>query len=134
MCNVDYTTSKHALLGFMRSMVSILQPKNLPIRINATAPHWTETGLVPREIIEAAGGLVQTAEQVAPSVVVLMADQARNGQMVYSEGGRFWEIEEAVLLPAADSVGVAGTLSLDQTLKKVLELAGASADREKGRG
>ncbi|KAF2732194.1 NAD(P)-binding protein [Polyplosphaeria fusca] len=89
----DYTTSKHGVYGILRSMYENLHPK-LPIRINAVAPSWTDTSIVPRELIDVIGSdKVQSPDVVARSVVCLMADRERHGQMVYSDRGEFWDIE-----------------------------------------
>lgn len=80
---------------------------------------------------------MQTSADVAPSAVLLMADRTRNGQLVYSEDARMWEIEEALLLPAADAVRIPGTQSLDETLIKAIKgienaaAAAAAAAKEK---
>lgn len=134
MCSPDYTTSKHGVLGFMRSMRSSLQVAGIPIRINTIAPSWTETALFPREMITAAGGIMQTAAEVAPSAALLMADQSRTGQCIYSEDGRFWEIEEALLLPAAHAVRIPGTQTLDETLIKAIKVIEAAAAAKAAQG
>jgi hypothetical protein len=86
-------TTKHAVLGLMRSLYGHLHPK-LPIRINAIAPSWTDTGIVPREVIAALGeGNYQSADAVGRSVTVLMADKERHGELVYSERGLYMEME-----------------------------------------
>lgn len=128
MCSPDYTASKHGILGFVRGMRSSPQLAGIPIRINAITPSWTETALFPRELIVAAGGVVQTAAEVAPSAALLMVDQERTGQVVYSEAGRMWEIEDAVLLPAALAVRLPGSQTLDQTLIRAMGLVEAAAD------
>ncbi|KAK5121997.1 hypothetical protein LTR85_004569 [Meristemomyces frigidus] len=102
----DYCTAKHGVLGFMRGMVPNLQTSGLPIRINALSPSWTVTGMVPEAITHALGSGVQTPEVVARSAALLMADNARQGQLIYSWQGRFMEIEEGVLMKAgAEIVG-----------------------------
>ena len=63
----DYATAKHGVLGLMRSLVDQLQP--LGIRVNAIAPSWTDTRIVPREALAKVGVKVQGAEVVARSVV-----------------------------------------------------------------
>ncbi|SMQ53058.1 unnamed protein product [Zymoseptoria tritici ST99CH_3D7] len=99
----DYTTTKHAVLGFQRGLLPNLIEQNLPIRVNAIGPSWTETGLVPKELCQAAGIESQSADVVGRQVCVLMADGERQGQFIYSAGGRNYEIEQSVLLPAAVS-------------------------------
>jgi NAD(P)-dependent dehydrogenase (short-subunit alcohol dehydrogenase family) len=129
LCSPDYTTAKHGVLGFMRSMKSSLQIAGLPFRINTITPSWTETALFPRELMTAAGGIMQTAASVAPSAALLMADKTRTGQVIYSEDGRLWEIEEALLLPAALAVRIPGTQTLDETLVKAIKIMEGAAAR-----
>ena len=86
-------TSKHAVLGLVRALYSHLYP-NYPIRINSIAPSWTDTGIVPREILAALGeGYYQSADVVGRSVTVLMADEQRHGEMIYSDRGEFMDLE-----------------------------------------
>ncbi|KAG9199572.1 hypothetical protein G6514_008334 [Epicoccum nigrum] len=90
---VDYTTSKHAVLGLMRSLTQHLHP-TLPLRINAIAPSWTATGIVPPDAVAAIGEAeFQSPDVPARSVVLLMTDGKRHGEMVFSEKGRFLECE-----------------------------------------
>jgi NAD(P)-dependent dehydrogenase (short-subunit alcohol dehydrogenase family) len=85
--------SKHAVLGILRSLYVPLYP-NLPIRINAVAPSWTDTLIMPREVIAAlSGGNYQSADVVAQSVVLLMADGKRHGELVHSDKGVYTEME-----------------------------------------
>lgn len=100
----DYTTAKHGVLGWMRGAVPNLVSQKFPIRINCIGPSWTLTGLVPKEVTDAAGVETQTPDVVAKQVAVLFADNSRQGQFIYSSGGRNYEIEQAVLLPAAMEV------------------------------
>ena len=91
----DYATAKHGVLGLMRSLVDQLQP--LGIRVNAIAPSWTDTRIVPREALAGVGVKTQSAEVVARSVAVLAVDEARHGQTIYSSGGVYREVEGPVL-------------------------------------
>jgi len=86
----------------MRGIVPLLKDSDVPLRINAIAPGWTLTGMVPKEAIEAAGGRTQTPDVAARSVAVLMADTARQGELIYSEQGKFIELESALLKVIAD--------------------------------
>lgn len=75
------------------------------VRINAIAPSWTNTGIVPGKVLEEVAGIkVQEPADVAKSVALLFADGARHGQLIYSVEGRFSEIEEEVLLKAGDRI------------------------------
>ena len=95
----DYTTAKHGVLGFMRGMVPNLEASGGSIRINGVAPSWTATGIVPADLLDSIGIKSQSPDVVARSVAVLMADEKRQGQLIYSSLGRYSEIEESVLLP-----------------------------------
>ncbi|KAH8680254.1 hypothetical protein BGZ61DRAFT_358792 [Ilyonectria robusta] len=94
----DYTVSKHGVLGYMRGLVPSLNILHPSIRINAISPNWTATGIVAKDIVEGIGAKVQGPEVPARSAVLLMADDTRQGQLIYSVHGRYVEIEEAVLL------------------------------------
>ncbi|KAF1838953.1 NAD(P)-binding protein [Decorospora gaudefroyi] len=88
------TTTKHGILGLVRALYTQLYPK-IPIRLNAIAPSWTDTAIIPREVVAFLGeGNCQSADAVAQSVVLLMADGQRHGQVMYSDKGRFWEMED----------------------------------------
>lgn len=77
----------------MRSLTGHLHPK-LPIRINAIAPSWTDTGILNPAVLAAIGeGKYQSADVPARSVTVLMADKSRHGELVYSECGEFMDLE-----------------------------------------
>ena len=116
----DYTTAKHGVLGFMRGMIPNLQAAELPIRINALAPSWTLTGLVPEAMVNAFGDAVQTPDVVARSAAVLMADKSRQGQMIYSVTGRFFEIEEGMLLKTTKEI--VGEVGDDKIVQHLLEM------------
>ena len=88
----DYTTSKHGVFGLVRAMTVNLYP-NIPIRINGLAPAWTDTNIIPRRLIDALGDQVQSADVVARSAVLLMADETRHGEMIFSDRGKFWDVE-----------------------------------------
>jgi hypothetical protein len=86
-------TTKHAVLGLLRALYGHLYPK-LPIRINAIAPSWTDTGIVPREVLAALGeGNYQSADVPGRSVTYLMADKNRHGELIYSDRGQFMDLE-----------------------------------------
>ncbi|KAK2741217.1 hypothetical protein FQN57_005679 [Myotisia sp. PD_48] len=93
---VDYTVAKHGVLGLMRGMVPLLHP-TVPIRINSLAPSWTETGIVNRLVLESVGAQVQGPEAVARSAALVMADETRHGNMIYSIDGKFTEIDQGMI-------------------------------------
>ncbi|KAG9195224.1 hypothetical protein G6011_00344 [Alternaria panax] len=89
----DYTSTKHGVLGLLRGLQPQLYPK-LPIRINAVAPFWTDTAIVPPAVAAALGEAgLQSTDVVARSVALLMADKGRHGELIYSAAGRFLETE-----------------------------------------
>lgn len=96
----DSAAAKHGVLGLMRSIVPNLQRTKSPIRINAIAPSYTITGIVPEVAKDIIGNSVQSAETPAESTAILMADSSRQGQLIYSVRGKQVEIEESILLKA----------------------------------
>lgn len=77
----------------MRSLTQHLHPA-LPLRVNAIAPSWTATGIIPPGAVAAIGEAeFQLPDVPARSAVLLMADGKRHGEMVFSERGRFVELE-----------------------------------------
>lgn len=110
----------------MRGLAGHLHPK-LPIRVNAVAPSWTGTRLVPVDLCKAAGVPVQSPEAAARSVLVLMADASRNQQLIYSTAGIYTEIEND-LLKAADDIRPKET-SEDEDLyqlEKAVKMSGSA--------
>ncbi|KAJ5554891.1 hypothetical protein N7461_003361 [Penicillium sp. DV-2018c] len=102
----DYTVAKHGVLGIIRGLGGKMEGK---VRINAVAPSWTDTGMVPREFIEGLGVGVQSPSVVARSVGLLFCDGGRHGEVLYSAEGRFREINKGAggLLEAAKvAIGV----------------------------
>lgn len=86
-------TTKHAVLGLLRSLTAYLHDK-LPIRVNAIAPSWTNTGILSPTVIAAVGeDNCQSADVPAQSATVLMADKERHGELVYSDRGHYMELE-----------------------------------------
>lgn len=122
----DYVTAKHGVLGFMRGIVpNLLRDPALAIRMNAIAPSWTETGIIPDHLRETIGSNMQSPDVVARNVALLFADGARQGQLIYSVKGRYYEIEENVLLPAATTI--VGGVSDAEVVNKFLSTAGPPA-------
>ncbi|KAF3760889.1 NAD(P)-binding protein [Cryphonectria parasitica EP155] len=118
--NVDYCASKHGLLGFMRGLVPLLAENVSSIRVNCIAPSWTLTGMVAHDAFEAVGHLKQTqdAEVVARSTVILMADEKRHGQTIYSRQGKLREVDQAFLHLSKELVG---EVDEDTVLKALLQ-------------
>jgi hypothetical protein len=79
--------------GMLRALRENLYPK-LPIRINGIAPSWTATNIIPKAMYDAIGeDAIQSPDVVARSVIVLMADKNRHGELIYSDRGKFWDVE-----------------------------------------
>ncbi|OCK84199.1 NAD(P)-binding protein [Lepidopterella palustris CBS 459.81] len=116
---IDYTTSKHAVLGLMRSLVGNLHP-NLPIRINAISPSWTNTGIMPPYFFTLLGNKVQSPDIVARSVVVLMADKSRHGQLIYSAEGKFKEMDGSMLSHVKKMLGSESSEPEEGVMQKIL--------------
>ncbi|KAJ5440056.1 uncharacterized protein N7458_011054 [Penicillium daleae] len=91
---VDYTVTKHGVLGMVRGLVYKLETEG-KIRLNAVAPSWTKTAMVPLESLQAMGVPVQLPEDVARSVVLLFADENRHGEVIYSAQGKFKEVNKS---------------------------------------
>ena len=73
------------------------------VRINCVTPLWTATGIVPKELLETKLGMkIQGPEAVAKSAMLLMADESRRGQTIYSRQGRFKEMDRALLGKAVE--------------------------------
>lgn len=89
----DYTITKHGVLGMVRGLGNHLQAKN--IRLNAVAPSWTVTAILPPAYIAAMGSTVQSPEAVARSVALLLAEEQRHGDIIYSWKGNFREVNNA---------------------------------------
>lgn len=114
----DYTIAKHGVLGIMRGLTPLLQP-DIPIRVNAISPSWTDTGIVPEGLVEKVTGVVsQSPDIVARSVAILMADIQRNGQLIYSVNGKYSEAEQTLLQAAKD---VVGDMNEDLVMAKLLK-------------
>lgn len=86
----------------MRGLLPHTSRLPVPIRINCIAPNWTKSGLVTEDIVAPTGFGLSTPEEVARSVGLLMTDKARNGEVIFVDGGRYWEIGKTL---EGDGVG-----------------------------
>lgn len=129
---VDYATSKHAVLGFMRGVATNLIDRGLPLRINCVAPSFTNSAMLPEALFAAAGhpGLLQPAEAVARSALLLMADDRRQGQVIFSSRGQFAEIEESRLRPLAIDIVGSADLTEDAVFANISEHVVRKAQQE----
>lgn len=80
----------------MRSLIPHLEELPVPIRLNCLAPNWTKSGIVNEEMVSLTGLALNTPEHVAQSAVLLMVDNNRNGEVIFIDGGKYWEIEESL--------------------------------------
>ncbi|TDZ36979.1 Short-chain dehydrogenase/reductase ATR7 [Colletotrichum trifolii] len=121
---LDYSTAKHAVLGFGRGLVPLLGSANLPIRVNTLAPTWTDSGVLPdlKGLMAKIGVELQPAEVVARGAALLMADASRNGQLIHVQLGKYKEIDDAVLLPAFESIKGPDYPGEDEVFKRLQEL------------
>jgi NAD(P)-dependent dehydrogenase (short-subunit alcohol dehydrogenase family) len=83
-----YALTKHAVVGFVRSVASQLAIQG--IRINALCPGYTDTGIVPDELRD-----VLDVPLMEPSFVAEAALQALNDE----ETGRAWVVQPNRVLP-----------------------------------
>ncbi|KAK3053932.1 hypothetical protein LTR09_005212 [Extremus antarcticus] len=124
----DYTTAKHGVLGWMRGIVPNIETAGLPIRVNAISPSWTKTGLVPQSVVDMFPDVTwQGPDAAARSVAILMADESKQGQLIYSVGGRFMEIEQSSLLPVAAEI--VGEANEDKMILRMMQMSSEIGNR-----
>ncbi|PLB49918.1 NAD(P)-binding protein [Aspergillus steynii IBT 23096] len=90
----DYATAKHGVLGLIRGLTEDTTSLG-GVRLNAVAPSWTDTGMVPKTLLESVGARVQDAVAVARAVATLFGDDQRHGQLVYIWDGRYFELNSS---------------------------------------
>lgn len=97
---VAYAAAKHGVVGVTR--VLAVEWADLPIRVNAVAPSWTDTPLIRDQV--AAGtldlevldrvpmGRLAQVEDVVGAIVFLLGEKASfiTGQTLYVDGGYTW--------------------------------------------
>ncbi|KAF7712965.1 Short-chain dehydrogenase/reductase (SDR) family protein [Penicillium ucsense] len=105
----DYTIAKHGVVGMVRGLMVKMENEG-EVRLNAIAPSWTDTGMIPAQAIRDLGVPVQSAATVAKSVALLFADENRHGEVIYSAGGLYKEINKAEggLVSAAEALSFPG--------------------------
>jgi hypothetical protein len=69
-------------------------------------PTWTDSNVVPnlRQKMDRIGVELQPTSSVARAAILMMADPARHGHVIYVGRGRYKEIDESILLPAYESI------------------------------
>ncbi|KAK6836628.1 hypothetical protein PG987_007123 [Apiospora arundinis] len=103
---VDYSTAKHGATGFGRSLTTLTKAAQLPIRVNTLAPTWTDSSVLPnlKGMMEKIGVEIQPASAVARAAALLMVDTSRHGNLLHVACGKYKEIDDAVLLPAFETI------------------------------
>lgn len=112
-------------MGFGRGLSLVLSASNLPVRVNILMPSWTATQVLPDlgNLLKAVNYEAQSAEVVARGAALLFVDEKRNGEAIFVCGGKFKEIEKAILAPAYDKVKGDGP-SDDEVLARIMALEG----------
>ncbi|KAK3673651.1 hypothetical protein LTR78_006556 [Recurvomyces mirabilis] len=118
---VDYAAAKHGVLGLVRGLIPALAADSVPVRVNAIAPHWTTSGMVPAALLDAIGQASQGPEAVARAVALLMADESRQGQLVMSREGKHFEIGQRLNEVTDELTGTAE--ELNGTTEKLVAFA-----------
>ncbi|KAJ5856956.1 hypothetical protein N7455_007850 [Penicillium solitum] len=115
----DYTVTKHGVLGLVRGIGYQLEGK---VRLNAVAPSWTATGVVPTPFIKDLGVTVQGPEVVANSVALLFSDHQRHQDVIYSWDGKYLEVNNATggLLAATNGILV-NSANEESVMRKMVE-------------
>lgn len=92
-----YQCSKHGVMGLMRTLRKQLY-RGFGIRINCVNPGMTDTQMT-QSIIEAfktTNQPINTADDIAETILGVMTTEGFYGKAVYVEGGKNWEIEEGL--------------------------------------
>ncbi|KAI1078157.1 hypothetical protein F5B20DRAFT_245157 [Whalleya microplaca] len=126
---VDYATAKHAVIGFGRGLVPMLESQKVPVRVNILAPSWTDSQVLPnlKQLMESINVEVQPALAVARGAALLMADETRRGNLLHVACGKYKEIDDSVLLPAFETIKGPDYPWEDEVLQRVEQLAAAAA-------
>lgn len=118
--------------GFARGLHPLVAAHKLPIRVNAVAPTWTNSSVLPglEDLMAKIGVEVQPASAVARAAALLMADGARHGQSIHVQQGRFKEVDEAVILPVAEAIRGPDYPSEDWVLARAMEILAEGAAKQ----
>lgn len=120
----DYATAKAAVHGFARGLHPVIAAYGLPIRLNALAPTWTNSSVLPgmEDLMAKIGVELQPTSAVARAAALLMADTSRHGQNIHVQCGKFKEIDEAVILPVAEAIRGPDYPAEDWVLARAMEV------------
>lgn len=132
----DYASAKHGVHGLVRGLFSEIGPEtDIPVRLNGIAPGWTLTGLVSESICAQAGIPSQEPEIPARSALILMADNSRHGEIIYSTQGKYFELESHLLRATDDILQSAPTVepvtrSLADEYREMVRVVTSHKERE----
>lgn len=99
-------SAKSGVWGFGGGLATLIDGAKLPIRVNTVMPSWTVTNLLP----DFGNSLVkahhpgQTVEQVARGIIYTMAATSRHGEAIFIAGGKYKEVQKAILYPAYEKI------------------------------
>lgn len=110
--------------GFARGLHPVIAAYGLPIRLNALAPTWTNSSVLPgmEDLMAKIGVELQPTSAVARAAALLMADTSRHGQNIHVQCGKFKEIDEAVILPVAEAIRGPDYPAEDWVLARAMEV------------
>lgn len=77
------------------------------------------------EILATLNVEIQSPQVVARAAVLLMADASRNAEVIHVQCGKYQEIDQALLLPMADTIRGPDYPAEDLVLKQTLEILAA---------
>lgn len=92
-----YQTSKHAVLGLMRSMRKTIFERD-GVRVNTVCPGFTKSQMTEKifPAFEEKDLARQTSDDVAIVILGVLASKSLNGKSMYVEGTKAWEFEDGV--------------------------------------
>ncbi|KAF2703585.1 NAD(P)-binding protein [Pleomassaria siparia CBS 279.74] len=124
---VDYATAKSGVLAFSRGLARLTETSNVPVRVNALAPSWTATQVLPdlKSLLSAVSQECQPTSTVARAAIYLLVDKSRNGEVLFVGDNKFKEIEKAIYAPTYKSIMGEG-LNEDEILGRVYARLGAA--------
>lgn len=115
-----YQCTKHGVMGLMRTLRKQLN-QGSGIRINCINPGMTDTQMT-QSIIESfrkTNQPINTADDIAETILGEMTTDGFYGKAVYVEGGRNWEIEEGLDRTMPQWLGEEPTRRLKEALAVV---------------
>ncbi|KAH9208508.1 hypothetical protein DL95DRAFT_311696, partial [Leptodontidium sp. 2 PMI_412] len=102
-----YTTTKAGIIGLGSALAAKL-PKTHGIRVNVVCPSVTDTPLAAIHVLpffQQADLPVNTATEVAESIMGLASSPDRNGKVLYVEGGKNYALDRAVYARCLSGLG-----------------------------